>query len=226
MQLGPIQRLFRLAIQSDRTRRVVNRVAAKNEKLLDTAGVDLRRQLQNAAGSSGFRQIAQKHGCAEIFQRGIDPIDHQLHDDRLMRTGHDQACAGFRKSNPAQLPQASRSSNLAGLIGAFSVTSTEDKPGSLVATAILRRERMGDRRDLARGIAETVIGHRAGQSETVLDNIEPIHRVLCFAHSPPRGESADGSEIAFAAIKEIAIERENYVRFVELRNYPACCRQN
>ena len=49
---------------------------------------------------------------------------------------------------------------------------------------------MGERRDLARRATQPMIGHRASQRETVLDHVEPVHRVLRFAHAAPRSESA------------------------------------
>ena len=77
---------------------------------------------------------------------------------------------------------------------------------------------MGDRRDLARRVTQTVIGHRAGQRVVILDDVEPIHRILGLTHASPRREAANRSEIAFAAIQEVAVERENNVGSVELRN--------
>ena len=41
LQVGPVDRKLRFAIQSDRTWRVVDGVAAENEELLDSAGVDI-----------------------------------------------------------------------------------------------------------------------------------------------------------------------------------------
>ena len=43
---------FVFAIERDRARRIVNRIAAENEELLDPAGIDIARQLQNAVRRS------------------------------------------------------------------------------------------------------------------------------------------------------------------------------
>src|SRR5678815_1553510 len=49
LQVGPVDRKLCFAIQRDRTWRVVDGIAAENEELLNPSGVDIARQLQNAA---------------------------------------------------------------------------------------------------------------------------------------------------------------------------------
>ena len=60
-----------------------------------------------------------------------------------------------------------------------------------------------------------MIRHRAGERETILDHVEPVHRVLRRADAAARREGADAREIAFAAIQEIAVERENDIGAIE-----------
>ena len=61
-----------------------------------------------------------------------------------------------------------------------------------------------------------MVRHRAGECETVLHDIEPVHVVFRRTHPPPRGEGAHRCEIALAAIKKIAVERQNHIRTLEL----------
>ena len=77
---------------------------------------------------------------------------------------------------------------------------------------------MSEQRDLTGGAAQPMIGHRASDGEPVLNDIEPVHRVFRRFHAASLRECAGGSEIAFAAVKKIAVEREHNVGAVKSRN--------
>ena len=63
-----------------------------------------------------------------------------------------------------------------------------------------------------------MVRHCAGDGESVLDHIEPVHVVLRRFHPPPIGERARTGQIRFAAIEKVAVEREDDIRAVESRN--------
>src|SRR6476661_263326 len=65
-----------------------------------------------------------------------------------------------------------------------------------------------------------MIGHRAGEREPILHRVETVHRLLRFRHATARTERANPREIAFAAIKEIAIDREHDVGPFQTRHEP------
>ncbi len=97
LQIGPIDRPFRLLILRNSTRRIVNGIAAKDEKLLDPASTDLPGQLENAVRFRVSSKLPHDQRRADILERGIDGVGQELHHDRLMRPGQDQARAGFRQ---------------------------------------------------------------------------------------------------------------------------------
>ena len=82
------------------------------------------------------------------------------------------------------------------------------------------RERKRHLRDALRRHRHPMIGHRTGQRETILHRVETVHRLLRFGHATARTERANSSKIAFAAIEEIAVEREHDVGALEARNEP------
>ena len=82
-----------------------------------------------------LRELAHEQRRADILQRGIDPVSHQLHHDRLMRAGHDQARARFRHQIVGRFGQPAIV-ELVAFAGAFKVARTEPRPASLVAAAI------------------------------------------------------------------------------------------
>ena len=134
-----------------------------------------------------------------------------------MRAGYDQARARFRDQILGRFVEPARVVFLR-LDRRLQGNQDRREVRILGRDRNLARQGMGDRGDLARRVAQTMIGHRAGQREVILDDVEPIHRILGLTHAPPRSEAANRSEIAFAAIQEIAVERENDVGLVELRN--------
>src|SRR4029077_14205896 len=77
---------------------------------------------------------------------------------------------------------------------------------------------MRNQRNLACRQTQPVIGHRPGKSIAVLNDIEPVHRVLRRTDATPKTESTRRRNIAFAAIEEIAVERQNYVSALDSRN--------
>ena len=97
---------------------------------------------------------------------------------------------------------------------------TEESPGSFVAVAILLASAWVSAGIWLAGKTEPMIGHRAGDGEMIFHHVKAVHRVLRLAHPAPRSEPANRSEIAFAAIQEIAVEREDDVGLVELRHEP------
>ena len=76
LEIIPIERLLRRAVNRDRARRIVNRVAAEDKKLLNAAGIDFTRQLKDAVHARSGRQLAQQNGRTDVFQRGIDSVNH------------------------------------------------------------------------------------------------------------------------------------------------------
>ena len=65
-----------------------------------------------------------------------------------------------------------------------------------------------------------MVGHSAGEGETILDHVKPVHAVLRRAHAPARSERAHRFEIALAAIEKIAVQRENDIGAIEFRQCP------
>ena len=68
-----------------------------------------------------------------------------------------------------------------------------------------------NQRNLARRQTQPVICHRARESIAILDDVEPVHRVFRRTDATPKTESARRCDVAFAAIEEIVVERQNYV---------------
>ena len=72
------------------------------------------------------------------------------------------------------------------------------------AVAQLGGEQRGDRADVLLGHAQAMVGHRAGEREAALDDIEPRHRFLRLAEpAAARGESGDGLQRALGRAEEI-----------------------
>ena len=83
------------------------------------------------------RKLAHDHRRADILQRGIDRVGHQLHHDRLMRAGQHQARARFRHEVVRAFGQPLLVEFHRALRRGLSVAIVETKPASFVAAAIL-----------------------------------------------------------------------------------------
>ena len=217
LEIGPIYRLLHRAVLRDRPGRVVNRIAAENEELLDAAGVNFARQLKNAVRPRSVRKFADEQRRADVFQRGVDPVNHQLHHDRLVRSGDDEAGARFQEQVLRGLLEPAFVV-LLGIVRRFQRKQYRRETRVLRCDRDFGRQRMRDGRDLAGGVTQTMIRHRAGEGEAILDDVKTVHRVLRFAHATARSEAANRSEIAFPAVQEIAVEREDNIGFIELRD--------
>src|ERR1700682_681058 len=96
LQIGPIEQLRCRAILEKSARRVVNRIATKNKKMLDSSSGGVGGKLQNALDTPIGWKFADDERAAKIFERNIHRVSEQLHDDRLVRTGQDETRARFR----------------------------------------------------------------------------------------------------------------------------------
>src|SRR5215467_8731216 len=87
LQVGPIDWEIRLAILRQPAFRVVNRITAENEQLLDAPVVYIRGQLRHLYGARVIGELSNYQCLAEIFQRSVDPVNEHLHRDWLAWTG-------------------------------------------------------------------------------------------------------------------------------------------
>ena len=136
----------------------------------------------------------------KILERGIDSVNEQLHHDRLMRAGQNQTRTRFRNEIVGGFGQP-----LIVEARAFrSFQRGEDREQTFVFCrgCNFSGERMRNGRNLARRTTQAMIRHRAGERETILHHVEPVHRVFGRSHATSRSESAHRSEIAFTATGE------------------------
>src|SRR5207302_3240419 len=96
LQIAPIERRFLIRILRDSARRVVNRVAAEDEKLFYFTAIYPVGQLENAFRVPIARKFPDDNGAPDILERGIYRVGQQLNNNRLMRTGDNDANARFR----------------------------------------------------------------------------------------------------------------------------------
>src|SRR5947208_13026281 len=106
-----------------------------------------------------------------------------------MRAGDDKTCAGFGD----EIVRAFRQPLLIELHRAHRFSECRDggteRPISRCAENFPSK-RMDKRRNLTRWTTQTMIRHRAGERETILHDVEAIHRVLRRAYATPRGKCA------------------------------------
>ena len=160
-------------------------------------------------------KLAENQRLAEILERRIDAVSDQLHNHRLVRPRQHQTRSRFcqkiigRFAQPLLVESRSacrhfKSRNYRAEIGVFCRRQN------------FSRERIRERGDLARGTAKTMVRHRAGERETILDHIKAVHCVFRRAHSPARAKRAHRCEIALAAIEKIAVQRQDHIGAIEL----------
>ena len=216
-QVLKIKRMLRLAIFRQAAGRVVNRIATDNEELFHPTSIHLRGQLQNAVGARVPRKFPGQHRRAHILERRVDPVDHHLHHDRLLRACHHQTGAWFRE-------QISRALRQPALIKLHRISRRRKRANDCAQPRVLRCrrdlacQRVSEGRNLAGWAAQAMVRHRACDRETILHHVEAVHRILRRSHPPPRRESARGSDIAFPAIEEIAPERKDHIGAIKLRH--------
>jgi hypothetical protein len=83
LQLSPIERQTFLLVLRQPARRVVDRIAAKNEKVFDPPVVNVSCELRNIDCSRIARHLANNQCLAKILERRIHCIRKQLHCNRL-----------------------------------------------------------------------------------------------------------------------------------------------
>ena len=98
---------------------------------------DVRRELQQTHRAWILCEIAHGERCPDILERGVDSVNEQLHHDRLMRTGQDQARSAARNEIARGFgdPLIVKGRPL---LDGGTVVRMADKPASVVASAILR----------------------------------------------------------------------------------------
>src|SRR4029450_2965287 len=200
------------------TRRVIDRVTSENEQLLDPSVVYVRRELRNVDRSGIARNLADDQCLAEILERSVDCISEQMHLARLIRAYQHQTRAGFCHqiirglAEPLLIERRNACRQL--LI-------CNHRPETCVVRSCqnLPGKRVRKRRNLASRAPQTMVGHRAGEREAILDYVKPVHVIFWRPPSASRRECADRRDVALAAIEKIAVEREDHIGAIESRQH-------
>ncbi len=178
-------------------RRRINRIAVDDKQRVDFARAHLRRELGNIVVEVRNHGLDQVEGRAARAQRLIHRVDERVRLGGLVGSNVDERAATIR-----------------GQIGC----EWADPRGSLGTLAIAEngvRQRRDNLGQIARPRDEAMVSRRADQGRRRLDCIDAAHfgRARRIA---PRGEIARITQMPGRRAQEIAIDRENRVRGVEL----------
>src|SRR4029450_989872 len=162
---------------------------------------------------------------AKVFERSVDRIGEQMHLAGLIRAPQHQTRAWFCHEIIRGLAEpllVERGSACRLLLIRYHSPETRvvRRPQNLSA------KRVGERRNLARRAAQTMVRHRASEREAVLDYIQPVHVIFRRADPASRCECAGRREIALAAIEKITVKREDHVGAIEFRQHAYVVTEN
>ena len=174
--------------------------------------------MENAFRVPIARKFPDDNGAPDILERGIYRVGQQLNNNRLMRTGDNDANARFRNQILSRFGQPFVVEFCRALRGRSQSAQNRAQSRILSGIGNFSGERIGECRNLTRGAAQPMIRHRASDREPILGDVEPVHCVFRRFHAASLRERARGSEIAFAAIEKVAVEREHDVRALESRD--------
>src|SRR4029453_15235169 len=163
---------------------------SENEQLLDPSVIYVCRELGNVDRPGIARNLADNQCLAKIVEGSLDCISEHMHFARLIRAYEHQTRAGFCHeiirglAEPLLIERSSARRQL--LIRSHRaetcvVRSRQNFPG--------KGMRKGS--DLAGRAAQTMVGHRAGEREAILDYVKPVHVIFRCADSAPGRECAD-----------------------------------
>ena len=197
-------------------RRIVGRVAAKNEKRLHRSGLDGGGEIGDGRG--GFFSRGQTEDRrAMVPQRLVEPKDQGLHPGGLEATHGDDAAAqvgqqvigAFGDPLIVKLRLARR--HRAKQCGQAGIAGLGDD---------LLRELAGEFPDERRFAAIAVIGQPARVGKMVFDHVEAVHGRAFLVRIAPRKETGGKADALVAAAQKFAVQRQHNVSPLELRQEP------
>ena len=200
-------------------RRVVNRIAAEDEKILHASGLHGGRQFRDGCGRSGLGAHAAQ-GLARSTERIVDGQAERLQSGRLLVADNYDTFAG-------------RCGEVLGAfgdplgIGGKRTFRERGDHGRQIGIAGQRGDLLCESAEeganLGRLHAHPMVGHAAGRRIMRLGDVKPVHRLTRLADAAARHEAAHLVEPAEGRIEKIAVDGENFVRAAEIGNYDSVC---
>ena len=162
-------------------RRVVRRIAAKNNECLDRTGLNRRRDIGNRSSRRGLNRD-KIHRLADIAEERIDRVGDRVDLRREVRAGHYETLAFVG----------------AEIVSAFIDPLLADKRFEpfrqrleyIGAINRLKPDSRREREHVAGGEAEAMIRHAACEGECAFRHVEAVHVVVCGASLPAARGSA------------------------------------
>ena len=193
-------------------RRIVNRVAAQDEKVLHPAGLHRGGQFPDRGGRRGFGpQTAQSP--ARRSQGGIDGQTERLHRGGLLVAHHDDTFAGRGGQILGTLRDPLRIGGKRAVGKSSHDRSQTSIPGQC---GDLFSQRTEESAGLGGLDPQSVVGQAARRGVMRLRDVKPVHRLARLADPAAGHEPAHLVEPAEGGVEEIAVHREHFVRAAEV----------